>query len=188
MQLLNRINVLIRCSFLTCGICLLLLMTQVADINWYGFGADSSGQVYIGFSSHIGVYKEGIVVGKVDIPTYRAYSFTTQDGDSFILSNTQHVITMDLSGNILSTTEDAQCDTYESLRLVNEVTSGNKYFMRNNRLLRTTIIDDQGVMHYQMPLLDYAVKLVLIGSVVCIVALSPFDVYHKIRSRVKNIE
>ena len=182
-MLYNRVNVAIKYCFLVFGICLLLLITRIVDINWYGYGVDSSGRVYVGFSSYIGVFQENVLVGKVEIPTYRTYAFTTQDGELIILSNTQQVFTMDLSGRVLDASEDTQCNTYESLRLINNVTNGDKHYIRNDHLLRTRIIDEHGAIYYQMPLLDYVIKLILIGSIICIVVLSPFDVYKKIKDR-----
>ena len=83
----------------------LLAASGLVAIDWYGFGVDSEGNIYIGQKSEICVYEESVCIRTIDIPQYRSYYFTI-DHDEILLASPSHVYTFDLNGQMLSKESD----------------------------------------------------------------------------------
>jgi len=145
------------------GICLLFMLANIVYLDWHGFGADHLGQVYIGKPGRIEVYNHNSLVSIIPIQPYRTYAFTTRDGESFQLSTASTIYTLDIYGNELESEDDKGCDTYEALRENKQVILPNgQKVIKEAPFLHTRIVNENGDILYQMPLLDYIIQLILV--------------------------
>lgn len=140
-------------------ICNALMNTGRVSINYSGFGVDDSGVLYVGKDSGIEKYKDGKMIGIISPQTSRGYAFTIQGDDTILLSTASTVYTLDLSGNVLDEWEDKDTSTFNKLQFIKKFTTkdGHKYVMKSH--FGRTIICCNNEIIYQMPLLDYIVKI-----------------------------
>ena len=140
-------------------ICNILMNTGRVSIIYSGFGVDDSGVLYVGKDSGIEKYKDGKMIGIISPQTSRGYAFTIQGDDTILLSTASTVYTLDLSGNVLDEWEDKNTSTFNKLQFIKKFTTkdGHKYVMKSH--FGRTIICCNNEIIYQMPLLDYIVKI-----------------------------
>lgn len=140
-------------------ICNTLMNTGRVSIIYSGFGVDDSGVLYVGKESGIEKYKDGKMIGIISPQTSRGYAFTIQGDDTILLSTASTVYTLDLSGNVLDEWEDKNTSTFNKLQFIKKFTTkdGHKYVMKSH--FGRTIICCNNEIIYQMPLLDYIVKI-----------------------------
>ena len=81
------------------GFCILLYtVLDTAKITCNGFGIDSSGTVYLGFSEIIMKYKDGEKIGRITkLP--RGYAFEIYPDDTIHCASSSDTYIMDLNGN-----------------------------------------------------------------------------------------
>lgn len=83
--------------------------------SYEGFALDSNENLYLGEYGKINVYKEGSLLYSVDAHTSRAYAFTIQN-DEILISTAETVYITDLSGNVISSYEDADTSLFNKLK------------------------------------------------------------------------
>ncbi len=139
--------------------CNVLMSMGTVSITYSGFGVDSSGVLYVGKESVIEKYKDGKMIGTISPQTTRGYAFTIQKDDTILLSTASMVYKLDNSGNILDEWEDEGTSTFNDLQFIRKFTAkdGRKYVMKS--LFGRTVIYCNDEIIYQMPLLDYIVKI-----------------------------
>lgn len=156
-----------------------LINNNTVTISYLGFGMDSTGILYVGKDSSIEKIKDGKVIETIDHPPARNYAFTIKNDDTILLSTASTVYTLDLSGNIISETEDEGTRTFNQLQRSRKVftsSDGKKYVVRQP-FGRTTVRSSEGETIYQMPLLDYIVELILIGFFLSTCICVPIIIY-----------
>ena len=91
--------------------------------------------------------------------TSRAYAFTIQN-DEILISTAETVYITDLSGNVINSYKDTDTSLFNELKSNKDSFSlnGSTYKMQKN-FGRSRIVKDDGKVIYQMPLLDYIVKI-----------------------------
>lgn len=137
----------------------ILRATDIVSIEWYGFGVDSEGYIYIGRPSEICVYKEGLCIRTIDIPQYRSYYFTINDSN-ILLASSSRVYIFDLNGMMLSKELDPSGSAYSDLQWMREVrTPTGTLYRRTHRFFRDAIEKEDGTVVYQMPMGDYLAKI-----------------------------
>lgn len=147
-------------------ICFFLMFSGQVSLSNNGFAVDSEGQLYVGQQNEIIVLKDGECVNAINPRTSRSYAFTITDEQAILLSTSSTVYTMDLSGNVLTEQPDEGTKVYNQLQHKKSFTDvhGAKYTMRSP-WGRTSVYKD-GVRIYEIPTLDYIVRILLIVSVV----------------------
>ena len=133
--------------------------------QYSGFGIDTNGILYVGTDSGIKKYHNSEVIGEIYQQTSRGYSFTVQSDDTILLSTGYEFITMNSNGTVLIRT-----DVDGNTRLESEIRKSNRVFYNVNGsaysvkhpLLRTTVYDESGKIVFQMPLLDYCFRILMI--------------------------
>lgn len=154
-------------------VCLLLYASGTVSLSMHGISVDHSGRLYVGEDHRIVVVDGGQIVGTITAKTAGAYMFTVQADDTILLSTSSKAYVMDLSGGILSEKDDADTRIYNQLKRHNNAVvsdSGEKYEM-TCRFGRTRVVKGDEVL-YEMPLLDYFVRITLVVlaiGLVCIV-------------------
>lgn len=146
--------------------CFFLRLSGQVSFSTNGFAADSEGQLYVGREGEIAVLKDGECVRTINPRTSRSYVFTITDEQTILLSTSSTVYTMDLSGEVLTEQTDEGTKVYNQLQHKKTFTDvhGAEYTMRSP-WGRTGIYKD-GVRIYEIPTLDYVVRILLIASVV----------------------
>lgn len=146
--------------------CFFLQLSGQVSFSTKGFAVDSEGQLYVGREGEIAVLKDGECVRTISPRTSRSYVFTITDEQTILLSTSSTVYTMDLSGNVLTEQPDEGTKVYNQLQHKKSFTDvhGAKYTMRSP-WGRTSVYKD-GVRIYEIPTLDYIVRILLIVSVV----------------------
>ena len=143
--------------------------------SYEGFALDSNENLYLGEYSKINVYS-------VDAHTSRAYAFTIQN-DEILISTAETVYITDLSGNVINSYKDTDTSLFNELKSNKDSFSlnGSTYKMQKN-FGRSRIVKDDGKVIYQMPLLDYIVK---IGILISMLWLAVLAIYLVISFRKK---
>ena len=157
--------------------CFFLQLSGQVSFSTKGFAVDSEGQLYVGREGEIAVLKDGECVRTISPRTSRSYVFTITDEQTILLSTSSTVYTMDLSGNVLTEQPDEGTKVYNQLQHKKSFTDvhGAKYTMRSP-WGRTSVYKD-GVRIYEIPTLDYIVRILLIVSVVGVLVASAITAY-----------
>lgn len=138
--------------------------------EWYGFGVDSDGQVYIGRPTQIEVYQDGEYVSSIEIPKNRIYYFTVQEDDTILLSTSLNAYILDLSGRELSCKPDDMCSVFNKLQWQKEVkTRSGEIFRYQDSLGCKTIENENGEIIFQS--YDYweiAISVLFLGAIIAI--------------------
>lgn len=161
--------------------------------SYEGFALDSNENLYLGEYSKINVYKEGSLLYSVDAHTSRAYAFTIQrayaftiQNDEILISTAETVYITDLSGNVINSYKDTDTSLFNELKSNKDSFSlnGSTYKMQKN-FGRSRIVKDDGKVIYQMPILDYIVKIGILISMLWLVVLAIYLVIS-FRKKVKH--
>ena len=152
-------------------VCLSMLISGRVSLTTNGFAVDAEGLLYVGREHEIIVLSDGVCVRTINPQTSRSYKFTISDGQTILLSTSTKVYTMDLSGNILTEHTDDGTKIYNQLQwkrsFIDE--NGVKYTLES-RWGRTCICKE-GEPIYQMPMLDYVVRILLVVIVVVLLVV-----------------
>ena len=149
--------------------------------SYQGFAVDEDRNLYIGMDHAIAVYdSHGKEFREVELPTSRGYKFTISDNNEIIIYTGENFYIADLCGEVrqvLPVTDENRRNAPEMSYRSFTAADGTKYVMKS-WLFRPAVYrldDEQKVMIYEMPDVDYCAKLidmaVLIGLfAVCITA------------------
>ena len=142
------------------------------DMEWHGYGVNSSGQVYVGKHGEILVYLDRECVQEIKIPKYKAYYLTVEDNDTILIASTLEVNTYDLTGNLLDTIPDPGLDKYYELEgvLTIQHPSGDAYKVRNVFGFRTITKNSETIV-YQTPIGGVLLTVLAILSFITVIAL-----------------
>lgn len=156
-----------------------LINSNNVTLSYLGFGMDSTGILYVGKDSSIEKVKDGKVIETIDPPPARNYAFTIKKDDTILLSTASTVYTLDLSGNIISEAEDEGTWTFNKLQITRKffASSDGEIYVVKHPFGRTTIRSSEGETIYQMPILDYIVKLIGIGFFLSTCICVPIIIY-----------
>lgn len=156
-----------------CIIFIIVFLSITVFGDWYGFGVDSAGCVYIGSHSQIDVYANNILIDSIEVPPNRTFYFTVQNDDTILLSTSLDIFVIDLHGNILSCEPDDRNITYNKLQWKREVEtkSGERFYCRNFLGWRT-IESDSGEVVYQTPFANYWVRIICCIVVIALIAIA----------------
>lgn len=159
-----------------------LIGSGTAVTSYEGFALDSNENLYLGEYGKINVYKESYLLYSVDAHTSRAYAFTIQN-DEILISTAETVYITDLSGNVINSYKDTDTSLFNELKRNKDSFSlnGSTYKMQKNFGI-SRIVKDDGKVIYQMPLLDYIVK---IGILISMLWLAVLAIYLVISFRKK---
>lgn len=150
--------------------CLCMMFSGKVSLSYNGFAVDKNGNIYIGKEYNISVYNKSKLVRTIYPQTSRGYYFTIKNGENIILSDATYVYKMDLDGNIILKEIDSGTSMYNELqfkrnKFVDE--NRNEYFLKRP-LGRIKIYCNSKVV-YEMPILDYTVRILLISVLVSLV-------------------
>lgn len=142
-----------------------IIYTKDISLSYDGFGADSSGNIYIGrtrkFDSKgiIDMYHSGKYVKSIETPVSRSFAFTVYN-DNIILSNGTIYI-MDFNGNVIQKNQDKYFEVFNTLerQKVCIIKDGKKYILKDSFGRYTILCDNQIV--FEIPLLNYILKVLL---------------------------
>lgn len=152
-------------------VCLMLIITGVANPTIPSFAVDQSGKLYIATTRRIEVYDNGTLVKSISPRTSRAYQFTIQPNNTILIATPTKVYNMDLDGTVLSSYEEKNADTYNQLsyrRKQFNSPNGDTYEMRGI-LGWTKIIKNDADMVYSISLISFAVKTIFALTPICFV-------------------
>ena len=174
--------------------CLFLIFTGTVTLFLHGFAVDSYGKLYLGKDSKIEVYDNSVLDYTISSMTSRGYAFTIQADDTILLSTSTIVYTLDLHGNVLNEEEDVDTKVINSLEKRKKIfysSNGDKYILKSP-WGRTEIVlerDDDIDIIYQMPILDYVVRIVMLIVFVCFFIFIPMiitDTDKELRESIKS--
>lgn len=159
--------------------CFIINTYHPVTLSYRGFAMDSTGILYVGKDASIEKIKDGKVIETLSPQTSRGYAFTIKKDDTILLSTASTVYTLDLSGNIISETEDEGTLTFNKLQITKKffASSDGKIYVVKSPFGRTTVRSSKGETIYQMPILDYIVKLILIGFFLSTCICVPIIIY-----------
>ena len=128
--------------------------------DWYGFGVDSEGRVYIGRKTTIVVLDKGQTACEIEVPPHRAYYFTVLPDDTVQVATNSYVFLLDASGNVLSEEKEIESVTLRRLQRLTEMETadGQKYTCRSV-LGRRCIERSDGEVVYEEPLGKYLQRI-----------------------------
>lgn len=165
----------------------IVLFHSILSDNWYGFGVDSYGKVYIGDEDCINVLENDEVVHSITIPPHRSYYFTVQTDDTILICTENYLFVVDYLGNTLSSKYDSGASEYTKLMHLREIetANGDRYICRSF-LGRRFVEDENGIVIYEVPFIEYfssivyALPFVLLAT---IVFLSEWDKIGKTQNK-----
>ncbi|MBQ9994118.1 MAG: hypothetical protein IJP17_05345 [Clostridia bacterium] len=163
MKAMKMLIIYLICAFPIIAACFIMIASGAVSISYSGFALDSAGVLYIGTDTKIEKYYGGEMIGAINPQTSRGYAFTIQNDDTILLSTASTVYTLDLSGNVLDKQEDVGTRTFNELQKSKRyfITQDNREYVMKSQLGRT-IISSDGDIIYQMPMMDYVVKIALV--------------------------
>lgn len=137
-------------------------------IDYYGFAVDDVGNIYLGMNSTMKVFdSDGDLLRSISPPTSRGYQFSILNNRIVLYTGT-FFYTMDLEGNVIEKVEitDENRLHLPEIRENKCITSNGTVYLLKSRFFRSRIYrveDNKKIMVYEMPLLDYAVKLIQVA-------------------------
>ena len=139
------------------------------NMEWRGFGVDSSGHIYIGKAGKILVQVDREVVNEITIPKYRTYFFTVLNNDTILIADASDIDIYDLSGNLLDSYPDPGPEKYNQLQWTRTIhhPSGDIYRVRNFFGIRTITKNSETVV-YRTPIVDFLLCMLAMLSFVVI--------------------
>ena len=143
--------------------CLGMIFSGTVSLSMNGFAIDKDGYLYVGKEKEIVVFNEGEIVRTISPKTSRGYQFTILNGEKILLSTSSVAYTMDLSGEVLSKEEDENTKIYNKLQREKSFFTAEDGTEYHSRLYwgRTQICQNDEVI-YEMPLLDYIVRVLIV--------------------------
>ena len=164
-------------------ICLFLIISGKVNLSYYGFAVDSNSNIYLGRTSNIYVINQsGEFKQNISAMTSRGYSFTIIS-DKILISTGEYLYTKSLTGDLI---EKKPINNYKENPLTNISKSeyvdsnGTKYVMKNE-LFRTHIYrieSNEKIDVYQMPILDYVIKLIFYAVLLSMFIMAPISIYQ----------
>ena len=148
--------------------CLVLIGSEKVTISISNFAVDSNDRLYIGTPTKICVYENGQLLTTLNPHTSRAYAFTITEEEQILLSTASTVYLMDLAGNTISQEEDPGADMYNQLQYNRKhfISAKGDYYCVVDAIGRTKIIKNSSEIIYQLSMLSFCVKILLISSVI----------------------
>lgn len=130
--------------------------------DWYGFGVDSEGRVYIGKKTTIVALEMGQPAYEIEVPPHRAYYFTVLPDDTVQVATNSYVFLLDANGTVLSEEKEIESVTLRRLQWLTETENadGQKYTCRSV-LGRRSIGRSDGKVVYEEPLGKYLQRIAL---------------------------
>lgn len=187
-------NIKLICCFILFGILanVSVFLGAFHTLSFYGFALDSQNLLYVGRDNVIEVYKGNEKVFDINPKTSRAYAFTINN-DIIVLSTSEFVYKIDLSGNVIEKSEDIYSKTYTDIEKSKKrfKTDNNEYFLKNN-FGRYKIIDNNKNVLYELNAKEFSVKLLFIISmlmellIVCLFFIKN-DIPKAMISKFKNL-
>ena len=164
---------------------LILIMTGRVKTTVTCFAVDSAGDIYVGGIGEILVYSNGCEIRKFGSPSARSYVFTIDENDVVWISSGSKNYTSDLSGNVLEIWDEKEHDNSKLPRSgVNEFTAHNgDIFQLKSFLGRPYILRNGTDIVYQMPVLSYAVKLLMIAAILCFIGVLVATIVPELKKR-----
>lgn len=157
-------------------LCLVMMISGQVCTDYNGFSVDREENLYVGKPSQIEVYSsDGSFLRSFSSQTSRGYHFTIKDGETVLVDTGAQLHILDLQGNVLSVIDGDYSGVNFSKKFISQ--NGNQYQV--NRILRTSVVlidGDQKKTVFEMPLLDYMIKLLesfsdIAGVVIAVVAV-----------------
>ncbi len=146
--------------------CLFLLISGTANPSISSFAVDSHDRLYVGKQSKIDVYKNGLYQYSINPRTSRAYVFTINENDNIILSTASKIYVLSLEGDEISSSEDPGANMYNQIQY-----QKSKFISQNADVYKlvgvlgwTRIIKNETTVVYQIDILSFTVKVLLIVS------------------------
>lgn len=148
--------------------------------SYKGFAVDSHGNLYLGVSSKImAVDSNGLERYSFSAITKRGYSFTINKEDQVIIRSGEYVWITDLNGNVIE--EHIGTEIADRLLPYGNSTrsftdSEGRIYQMKSRFFRVEIYKyekGEESLIYQMPWLNYVMKLALEGTSLCFLILIP---------------
>lgn len=164
---------------------MLCYLTGICTISYNGFAVDYKGSLYIGFpEGKIKVFEDKQYVKTIFSGTNKGYDFTIVDGDKIYVYIAPQGYFLDLNGKRI----DSPYDEYTNLR---EFRPDKKEFVFDDNVIykqqfnmgRTKFIkisDGDVETIYEMPMVDYIVKVVLIMGYILAFIAGLYLFYKKI--------
>ena len=170
---LRKLIIICFAFILISFVCVIAMLTGLADTEIRGFAVDSSGRIYVGMNNEIRVYDKDIQVNSISPQSSRAYAFTISEDDTLLLSTANKVYKMTTDGEILDSWEDKASLTYINLRRnKNEFTSGKDTYTLKGTFFRSRIVKNNNETVYQITLLSFIFKILSFigfgGMTICI--------------------
>lgn len=122
-------NIKLICCFILFGILanVSVFLGAFHTLSFYGFALDSQNLLYVGRDNVIEVYKGNEKVFDINPKTSRAYAFTIND-DIIVLSTSEFVYKIDLSGNVI---EKAKMFIQKHIRILKNRKSVSRQIIMN---------------------------------------------------------
>lgn len=154
-------------------ICIVLILGNFVTLSINGFAVDSRDRLYDGVPEEIRVYEADALVDCLPAHTSRSYVFTIVENDTILLSTSAKIYTMDLSGNVLSESDDPDADTYNQMQYhkKNFVSSNGDCYKLQNPFGRTKIMKNGTDTVFQISILSVIVRILI---TICCLASIPF--------------
>lgn len=167
-------------SLIVCISCLFIsFFGDIAQFVYYGFGIDSSGTVYLGFSEKIVKYKDGERIGSIPV-LYRGYVFELLKDDTILCADGSNSHILDLNGKELQVIKNTGSQEYNRIfwgKRTFTASDGQEYVMRTP-FGRRTIKTKEGEIVWRMPFRDYLVFLLLFVSFCVVMGCNLIIIYH----------
>jgi hypothetical protein len=170
------------------GIIFWLDVSGIVNFSYKGFAIDKDGLLYIGKSKGIDIYDNGEFI-KTMFPV-TGYAFTIQD-EKIYLAYSSKLHIYDLTGRLADTLDDSSTREANKLyRERNHFFTDEANYLATNKLgfyQITKIYDNnESQVIYQMPIFDYAIKLLQEGIGIFFVITIAIVLFDSIGSKIKG--
>lgn len=184
MKIPNIITLYTFFAFPIVVICLFFIISGNVNIFYNGFALDNGNNIYLGKNSSIYVMNQnGEFKQNISAMTSRGYSFTISNENQILISTGDYLYTISLLGEVI---EKKTINNYKEDPLINinkseYIDSNGKKYVMKNELFRTRIYrieDNEKIMVYQMPILDYVIKLFFYAFLLSVFIIVPICIFQ----------
>ena len=142
---------------------MILLMTGTVSPFIECFAVDDQNRLYVGTISEIQVYDKDKHIKSISPQTSKSYMFTISDDNTILLSTANTVYSMDLDGNILSTSDDNATDIYNQIQYKKykyTASNGNTYKLVSPFGF-SRIVKNGSEVVYHISVFSFVIKILL---------------------------
>lgn len=168
--------------------CIVMILFDIATPYIDSFCADTTGKIYVSENGGIGIYKDRVKVGFIDIRSDN-FLINTDQSDNIFVVYTSRIDQIDMNGNVLKTIDDTYSNTYSKLSSSENIyttENGDRYRKVGNLGWTMIVKNNQKIVYFQS-IVSFTIKMLIQICTVSMFVNGIWMIKHVLKIRGRNI-